>query len=55
VIVADLASMYAGMDLDVDGGGNPGCMSAVDDPECAVLFAAVGVSGPQTLFRVEPE
>lgn len=54
-IVADLASMYAAMDLDVDGGGNPGCMSAPGDPECAVLFAAVGVGGSQTLFRVEPE
>lgn len=55
VIVADLAAMYAGLDLDVDGGRNPGCMSAVDDPECAVLLPAVGVGGPQSLFRVEPE
>lgn len=55
VIVADLAAMYAGMDLDADGGGNPGCMSAVGDPECAVLFRAVGVGGAQSLFRVERE
>jgi hypothetical protein len=54
LIVADLASMYASMDLDVDGGRNPGCMSAVDDPECAILLPAVGVGvGVQSLFAIE--
>ncbi|WP_236515682.1 MbnP family copper-binding protein [Sandaracinus amylolyticus] len=54
VIVADLASMLATSDVDADAGGAPGCMSDADDPECAVLFDAIGVSGDaQSLFRVE--
>lgn len=54
VIVADLATLYEDLDMDVDGGGDPGCMSGADDPECAVLLPAIGVGGPQTLFRIEP-
>jgi uncharacterized repeat protein (TIGR04052 family) len=56
VIVADLAAMFAAVDLDADAGGAPGCMSGVDDPECASLFEAAGVRpGTQTLFRLERE
>lgn len=53
VIVADLAALYATLDLDVDGGGNPGCMSSPDDPECAVLLPALGIGGAQRLFSIE--
>jgi hypothetical protein len=56
VIVADLMTMYALVDLDVDGGGNAGCQSGPGDPECALLFPAVGVgAGTQSLFRLERE
>lgn len=54
VIVADLASLLATSDVDGDGGGSPGCESRADDPECAVLFEALGIgSSSQSLFRVE--
>ena len=55
VIVADLAALFADLDLDVDGGGAPGCMSSASDPECATIFGALGVSSSetQTFFRVE--
>lgn len=53
-IVADLADLYATSDLSVDQGGDSGCRSKMDDPECATLFAAVGLDGStQQLFRAE--
>lgn len=55
VIVADLASLLATSDVDSDGGGAPGCESSASDPECAVLFEALGIdSGSQSFFRVGP-
>lgn len=53
VIVADLGALYAPLDMDVDGGGNPGCMSSPDDPECAELLPALGIGGAQRLFSIE--
>ncbi|MDQ3034182.1 MAG: metallo-mystery pair system four-Cys motif protein [Myxococcota bacterium] len=55
VLVADLAELFASSDLDVDMGGPPGCMSDVDDPDCVVIFDALGISegSTQQLFRAE--
>lgn len=53
VIVADLGALYGPLDMDVDEGGNPGCMSSPDDPECAELLPALGVGGEQRLFAIE--
>lgn len=56
----DLAALYAGSDLAADAGGASGCMSAPDDPECAPLFARLGLAlrpadapmlQPQSVFR----
>jgi uncharacterized repeat protein (TIGR04052 family) len=55
VIVADLGALYASLDMDVDEGGNPGCMSSPDDPECAELLPALGIGGEQRLFSIEHE
>lgn len=54
VVVADLADLFAAVDLDVDAGGIPGCLSDEDDPDCAAYFAGVGLGGTQTFFHVEP-
>lgn len=54
VVVADLAALFAGSDLDVDAGGAPGCQADESDPDCAPIFEAIGLgAGPQTFFRVE--
>lgn len=53
VIVADLASLLATSNVDEDGGGAPGCESGNGDPECAVLFEALGIgASSQSFFRV---
>ncbi|MFO0677899.1 MAG: metallo-mystery pair system four-Cys motif protein [Polyangiaceae bacterium] len=60
-IVVDYAALVSGVDLMMDHGGAPGCMSEGDDPECASVLSALGVnlaSGAgdattQKLFRVE--
>jgi uncharacterized repeat protein (TIGR04052 family) len=59
-IVVDYAALVATVDLSTDTGGAPGCMSGLDDPECAALFPALGLAlesgapaGGQTFFRVE--
>lgn len=54
VIVADLAALFELSDLDVDGGGPPGCMSDADDPDCAPMFDALGITdgSAQRMFRV---
>lgn len=53
-IVADLAGLFEGSDLDHDQGVAPGCMSDVEDPDCAPLFDAIGLgTGAQTTFRVQ--
>ena len=43
VVVADLKTLVATTNLDVDLGGQPGCMSGTTDPECATLFASYGL------------
>lgn len=53
-IVADLAALFSGTDLDTDAGGQPGCLSSVGDPECAAMYARLGLGGgTQTFFRFE--
>lgn len=57
VLVADLAALLAASDLDRDAGGQPGCMSDLDDPECAAIFEALGITeaSTQRFFRFEPQ
>jgi uncharacterized repeat protein (TIGR04052 family) len=59
-VIVDYAALVADADLSKDGGGAPGCMSGVDDPECAAIFPRLGLSlstgapeGNQSAFRVE--
>jgi len=59
-IIVDYAALIADTDLSKDSGGAPGCMSSVDDPECATIFPRLGLSlstgapeGSQSTFRVE--
>lgn len=60
VIVADLSELFATTDMSRDEGGPDGCMSEASDPECATMFAALGMdllggaSGEQRFFRLEP-
>lgn len=58
-IAVDLAALLAESDVDVDQGGQPGCLSGFDDPDCAPIFDGLGLpfdgtpaSGAQRLFRV---
>ncbi len=51
-VVADIAGLFAASDLDHDMGGAAGCMSDTDDPDCTAMFAAIGMGGTQTTFRV---
>jgi uncharacterized repeat protein (TIGR04052 family) len=63
LIVLDAAALLADVDVAKDAGGMPGCMSGPDDPECASLFARIGLdvatgaasptAAAQTTFRVE--
>lgn len=61
VIVADLKALLAGSDLSSNTAGSaPGCMSDPNDPECAAIFAALGLTFPggqptsgQTFFSLE--
>jgi len=59
-VVIDYAAIVAGVDLAMDMGGAPGCMSGQDDPECAAIFAHLGLDlatgtakAGQTAFRLE--
>ncbi|MCS6899294.1 MAG: metallo-mystery pair system four-Cys motif protein [Myxococcales bacterium] len=59
-VLIDYAALMADTDLSKDGGGAPGCMSGVDDPECAAIFPRLGLSlqtgvpeGKQVTFRLE--
>lgn len=60
-VVVDLASLLAGNDISKDGGGAPGCMSGLDDPECGPIFTRLGIDpkdasthpDQQKLFHVE--
>lgn len=40
----DLTRLFENSDLLVDKGGAVGCMSALDDPECPPIFAALGLN-----------
>lgn len=61
VVAADYGAVMATTDLSADTGGAPGCMSGVADPECATVFAGIGVDiatgtmapATQVLFSVE--
>ncbi len=60
VVVADLATLFAGSNLDANAGGPPGCMSGPTDTDCAPIFAALGLAfgggaqpATQSFFRVE--
>lgn len=59
VIVADLATLFAGADLSANTVDSPeGCMSDAADDDCAPLFSALGLpwadtaAPTQTFFRV---
>jgi len=60
-IVADLAGLLAGVNLNESVPMPPGCMSGAEDTDCAGLFPGFGldlasgavVEGTQTFFRVE--
>ena len=51
-IVADIAGLFAGSDLDHDAGGAAGCMADPADPDCSAMFAAIGMDRTQTTFRI---
>ncbi len=58
-VALDLALLFATTNFDTaDGGGAPGCMSGATDPECAPIFATLGLpfgttpAVTQTAFRV---
>jgi len=40
----DLTTLFNESDLTVDKGGAVGCMTALDDPECAAIFKAIGLN-----------
>lgn len=50
-IQVDLAALLSGSDVDSDLGGMPGCLSGVDDMDCAPIFEGFGITGQQRLFR----
>lgn len=59
-ILVDYAAIVADVDLSKEGGGAPGCMSGLTDPECAPIFQRLGLSletgapaDGQSVFRVE--
>lgn len=58
-IVADVSTLVATSNLDVNQGGPAGCMSGTADSDCGVLFSAFGLPfnggatpASQSLFRV---
>ena len=59
-VVADLAALVEGSMLDNTAETAPGCMSSPDDPDCAPIFANLGLSfggvtpDGQRFFRAEP-
>ena len=42
-IAVDIAALFAGNNLTADAGGASGCMSGSTDPECAEVFARLGI------------
>lgn len=54
VAIFDGDALLAGVNVDADEGGAPGCMSGGTDPECAPILSALGLNGgQQSLFSVE--
>jgi uncharacterized repeat protein (TIGR04052 family) len=60
VVVLDYGRLVADLDLENDQGGESGCMSGAEDPECEAMFDVLGLdlatgeaSGEQSLFSVE--
>jgi cytochrome c peroxidase len=57
-VIADLAALLSGSDLEHGDASGAGCMAAPDDPDCAPLFKALGLpfgetpASPQSFFRV---
>jgi uncharacterized repeat protein (TIGR04052 family) len=58
VVVADMAQLLAGANVDANGGGPAGCMSGTTDPECPSIFSSFGlpfnggaIPASQTFFR----
>jgi uncharacterized repeat protein (TIGR04052 family) len=47
-VTLDIATLFSGSDLSSDKGGAVGCMSAPDDPECAVIFERLGLALTET-------
>jgi hypothetical protein len=59
-VVVDLAALLQGTDVDGEPGKpGGGCMSNPHDPDCAAMFARLGLAfgdaaaTPQTVFRVK--
>ncbi|WP_221797085.1 MbnP family copper-binding protein [Oceanobacter mangrovi] len=42
-IAVDIAALFAGNDISADAGSASGCMSGTTDPECAEIFARLGL------------
>lgn len=62
VIVVDPKAILSGSDVNVDTGGEPGCMSSETDADCAPIFSRIGIpfngvppGAPPQLFRVAAE
>lgn len=45
-IGVDIAALYRGNNINLDAGGSWGCMSGTSDPECAEVFARLGLTHP---------
>lgn len=60
-VLVDYAAVVQNSDLSMNAGGSPGCMSSPMDPECAPVFAQLGIDiadgsihpENQTFFRSE--
>lgn len=51
-ITFDVAAILAGVNVDQDAGGSPGCMSDRNDPECPLIFSRLGLTDQaQTVVR----
>lgn len=58
-IIFDLKKLFEDAHLDMDEGGDLGCTSSPQDPDCAPIFRNLGmpldaIETPQRVFRTEP-
>jgi uncharacterized repeat protein (TIGR04052 family) len=53
VVIADLAALYAGIEVAVDHGSAVGCESLTTDPECGPMFAALGLGLDGSMLPVQ--